>query len=358
MALSFKHSLIIVTLIVCQLAAYAQTYDTPESVEFYPADSSYFVANANGGAILKLNADNSLSPFVSGLAFGPHGLELVGDTLYACTGGTIHAFNASTGNMLFEIPIGGSFLNGITHVGNQLFITDFTERTIITYRINSNQFNVFVGGLLKTPNGIIYDSISNRLVMVNWGGSTPIIGISLTDSTTTELTTTSLNNCDGIAMDCSGNFYVSSWSPQRISIFDHTFTDAPLTADIPGIQNPADIYFNELFDTLVIPSSGNDKVIKAYFESCQIIDTSVSIITTLQSPIQIYPNPVGEVINYSGLTSGANTTIYIFDIQGKLVHQVIANNQPIPLEQLIPGIYFIQFITEGQLPFETYFSKL
>jgi len=326
--------------------SFGQSYNTPESVEYYPTDSSYFVANASSGEIFKLTANNALEYFVDGLPAGPHGLELVGDTLYACTGGSVHAINAATGEILFVIPIGGSFLNGITQAGNQLFITDFSAKKIITYRIASNTFNTFVDGLLKTPNGIIYDSIDNKLVLVNWGGSAPINAISLIDSTVTELTTTSLNNCDGIAMDCEGNFYVASWSPQRISVFDHSFTAEPLTADVTGILNAADIYYNRFVDTLVIPSSGNNKVIKAYFESCFNVDTPVTVAAQLNFNIGIHPNPVNELLYIDLPNNGIAYTYLIYNMVGQLLIETHSPAHAINVTKLNSGQYMLYIENE------------
>ncbi len=349
MDLKLKQIFAALLLTSAAFSAYAQTYNTPESVEYYPSDSSYFVANANSGEILKLTKNNTLENFVDGLPSGPHGLELVGDTLYACTGGSVHAINASSGEILFVIPIGGSFLNGITHVANQLFITDFSAKKIITYHIESNTFNTFVDGLVKTPNGIIYDSIDNKLVLVNWGGSAPINAISLADSTVTELTATALNNCDGIAMDCEGNFYVASWSPQRISIFDHAFSADPLTADITGMVNGADIYYNRFVDTLVIPSSGNNKVLKAYFESCVEVDTPVAIIAQNEITAHIYPNPVNNVLYIDLPKSENKSTFTVCNMMGEMILSQQPANNAIDVTELKPGCYIL-YIQNGATP--------
>ena len=69
--------------------AKTQTLNGPESVEFDPNDGKYFVGNTGTGAILKLSPNGTLQNFATGVASGPYGLELVGDTLYACSGGNI-----------------------------------------------------------------------------------------------------------------------------------------------------------------------------------------------------------------------------------------------------------------------------
>ena len=339
-SMSFIRSVVIIVLFVAVQGVFAQSYNTPESIEFYPADSSYFVSNAGTGEILKRSSNNELTLFISDLPAGPHGLELVGDTLYACTGSTVHAISAATGAIIQEIAVGGSFLNGITHKNNQLFITDFTAKKIYTYRIQENELNTFVSGLVKTPNGIVYDSINDRLVMVNWGADAPINAISLVDSTVSELTATDLNNCDGIAMDCDGNFYVASWSPQRISVFDNMFATEPLTADITGLSNAADIYYNALFDTLAIPSSGNDKVVMAYFESCIEVDTPVTISEIQSTTNMFYPNPAGDYFQLANAPEDINNIVLLNSL-GQVVKSQYNDFHIIPLSNLLPGYYFV-----------------
>ena len=111
----------------------AQTYSSPESIEFDYANDRWLIANNNGNNILARNSAGILSVFVAGVT-GPHGLEIVDDTLYVCSGGTLKAYDINTAGLIFSISLGATFLNGITHDADYLYITDFSAKKI--YRFN------------------------------------------------------------------------------------------------------------------------------------------------------------------------------------------------------------------------------
>lgn len=243
----------------CTLSAMAQSYDGPESVEYDYANGRWLVANKNSGAILARANDGTLTTFASNFSSsGPYGIEIVGNYLYACAnGGTLLKFDLAVGGPpVASVPLGATFLNGITHdnAGN-LYITDFTAKKIYRYNTVSGQYNVYVTGLVKSPNGIYYDEAQNRCVFVNWGTSAPIMAVSLADSSISTLATTSLSNCDGISRDGSGNWYVSNWGINGISRFSPDFSTGPTTV-VTGLSSPADIFFNTVTDTLAVPNSG------------------------------------------------------------------------------------------------------
>ena len=67
---------------------------------------SYFISNSNNGQIIELTDDNNTSIFANNLINGPHGLEIVENTLYACSGSRIKAFNIETGEQILNFNIG------------------------------------------------------------------------------------------------------------------------------------------------------------------------------------------------------------------------------------------------------------
>lgn len=319
------------------IVSIAQTYSGPESVEYDVVGDRWLVSNTTSHEIIARSNSGALTVFASGLVSGPHGLEIVGNTLYACSGGSLKGFDLSTGSQTVNVNLGGSFLNGITHRGTDLFITDFSNKEIIRFNTLNNSFNDFITGLTKTPNGIIYDDINDRLVMVNWGTNAPIIGINISDSTYATLATTTLGNCDGIAMNCSGQFYVASWSPNRISRFDNDFVSAPVNMNVTGLSSPADIFYNQVEDTLGIPNSGNSTVKFVQYNDCstQSIDEEMGTI------FNIFPNPANEMIFIQ--SEKENSQMIISDQVGKIIanEKMISNSHSFDVSQLPSGIYFI-----------------
>lgn len=315
----------------------AQSYNGPESVEYDAVGDRYFISNASNGQILQRANDGTLTVFASGIPSGPHGLEIIDNTLFACAGGYIRTYDLTSGSLILSISLGATFLNGITHKGYNLYITDYSTKKVHRMNALTSMSNVFITGLTKSPNGIIYDDINDRLVMVNWGSNAPIYEINLTDSTYTTLTTTSLGNCDGIAMNCSGQFYVASWSPARISRFENDFVAAPVNMNVTGLSSPADIYYNQVEDTLAIPNSGNNTVKFVQYNDCLSLGLDEKETTTYS----VFPNPANNQLNIKGNFN--NTKIEICNAIGQKIYSNKINsvNLLIDISEFDNGIYFV-----------------
>jgi hypothetical protein len=334
-------------LVSLSLISFSQTYNSPESIEFDYVNNRWLIANNSGGNILARNsATGALSVFTS-LPTGPHGLEIVGNTLFVCDGALIRGYDLTTAASVMNLNLGATFLNGLTHDNNgNLYATDFTAKKIFRINILTQQFNVFVPStvLTKSPNGIIFDQPNNRCVFVNWGTNAPIMAVNLSDSTVSTVTTTTLGNCDGIAKDGAGNYYVSSWTLNGISKFNNTFTGGPTTV-VTGLNSPADIFYNTITDTLGVPNSGTtgtsvytNKTSYHYFGSATGINNEEA------SPvaISVWPNPVIKTaqINYETIKDG-NVLIQLFDLKGSLVKTILNEKQGTGMQTIFfskPGL--------------------
>lgn len=318
--------------------SFSQSFNGPESIERNYPDGDYFIANNSGNEILKMTSSGTLSVFASGFASGgPHGLEVIGDTLYACAGSSLKLLNRNTGALINTIAMGATFLNGITHKNHMLYITDFSGNKIYRFNTKNNQFNVFVTGLTKSPNGIIYDYLNDRAVFVSWGTSATIRELNLYDSTTTLLTTTSYSNIDGIAMNCLGEFYTANW-PSSIRKWPADFSSNTLVS-AGTVSNPADIFFDAQRDTLLIPNSGNNTVNRVLAASCLLSAEEKGI-----ESISLFPNPVEHLLNgYVPLQS----TISFYTSDGKMVYATdVSENFQLDLTSLKAGIYLVKIIDD------------
>lgn len=326
----------------------AQTLSGPESIEFDPNDGKYFVGNNTSGTIVKLSSDGTLQSYTTGIATGPHGLELVGDTLYVCDGANLKMLNRTTGATIALVSMGGTFLNGITHKGNNLYITDFSAKKIHRFDLITRQHNIFASTInAKTPNGIIYDYIDDRLVYCCWGTNAPVHAISFADSTVTQIGTTTLGNCDGITMNCRGEFYIASWSPNRVTKFIHNIT-SPTTFIGTGLNSPADIYYNTLYDSLYVPNSGNNSVSKAGDLSCII-----SVTENLKNnnlPI-MFPNPAVDEVGFAKEEMFGVKSITIYDALGKTYAYKVTEGHDVKLNvsDLKSGMYIVSFWKNNEL---------
>ena len=312
----------IILFIICGFLIFpnfAQNYNGPESVEYNPTSNSYFISNSNNGQILELDENNNLSVFKSGLNVGPHGLEIVeeyigpkwsGQVLYVCSGGRLFGYDIQ-GNEVLNYNINGTFLNGITkkisspYTANEvdLFITDFSAKKLYRYNIDEN-IHYEVCSFNKNPNGVYYDNINERLLVVFWGSNAPVYEIDIANGTYVNLINTGMSNLDGITMDQCGNIYISAWSSNAIHKYNFDFTSSEIIID--GLSNPADICYNQISNTFGIPNSGNNTVDFVSY-SCETSSLNESINpyftdktfdllgrTTTSSNLKIHINENGE----------------------------------------------------------------
>jgi hypothetical protein len=100
---------------------------------------------------------------------------------------------------------------------------------------------------------------------MSWGPNSVIRSVSLSDSNLTDITQTTLNNCNGIAQDGKGNFYITYWNGnslmggQSIRQYNNSFTSYLDIINI-GLSSPQDIMYNVYNDTLAVPNMNTNTV--------------------------------------------------------------------------------------------------
>ncbi len=278
----------------------------PESIDYHAASNRYFISNTTSGGSIKFrNPDGSIGTFISGISPAPYGIEVIGDTLYACCGGFIRGYDINTLQQVISINTGAGFLNGITHDNNgNIFTTDFTNKRIYRVKYLQNTSNLMVSGLTASPNGIIYDEPNNRCVFVNWGTNAKIMQLSLADSTVSVIQSTTYSNIDGIARDNNNNYYISSWGNNSIVRFANNFTVAP--EDVAtGMNKPADIFYNQLTDTLAVPNSGNNSITLLNFG----VEPPPTVTICNEVPLQVYPDSI--FFKTIGVSSFGDSAIHV-----------------------------------------------
>jgi len=204
--------------------------------------------------------------------------------------------------------------------------------------------SVLSNNTTTTPNGIVFDEANNRLVFVAWGSNAPIKALSLADNTISTLTTTTLGNCDGIDKDGLGNYFVASWSPNRITKYSSDFSVSQIITVAGGLSSAADICYANEIDTLAIPNTGNTTVVYVGFDNTPnninalVLDTDFNIASFSDR----------WEINYSS-TSQQNINYVLLDSQGKVIFsekwllENTTNRLIIPNQSLPVGTYFLAF---------------
>jgi len=355
--------------LLAALGGSAQALTGIESVEYDAVNHRFLVSNGNN--IIQVNGDGEPVAEFGTAPAADYGMEIMGDALYAIVGSSVKAYDLTTGEQVSSIAISGAeFLNGMASDGDhRIWVSDFNAKTI--YEIDFSDlaapsFIQVVDNTVSTPNGICYDQDNDRLVFVNWGSAAKIKAITLDGSyTVTTLATLngtagmpSLGNIDGIDNDDYGNYYIATWSPNRITKFNSDFTiDETIT--VAGLSSPADIAYAEEIDTLAIPNAGNNTVLFVGF-------SPVSVEMTEENPLAFscYPNPLTDksVLMFT-LNRGAVTRISIMDTQGRIVDTILEEYFPAATHKVVPGELdlsagnYLWHITSGDVTFTLPFIK-
>lgn len=322
-----KHFFTLLFLTVSSLL-FSQSYNAPESVDYHISSSSYLVSNSGNGQILTDDGLGNLNILTSGVGFGPHGLEVIGDIVYACSSGRLKAYNISDGSEILNHNLGGQFLNGITHRNDDIFITDFSGKKLFRYDIITKNHYLFAS-FNSTPNGVIYDYLLNRLIVVGWGSNAPIWEVSLSDSSVTVLSNTNHSNIDGIAVDPCGNYYISVWGNNAIYQYNANFNIQQIL--LTGQDQPADIFYESNSQTLAIPNSGNNTV---NFISINCTPSNVE-------GYELKPSYISN--NYLYCAEGLKS---LYNTAGQLVWEKSASK--INIKNVPAGIYILKSNTQSE----------
>ena len=328
----------IISLLLClsTFSVHAQ-FNGAESVEYDPIGDRYFVSNTQTGVISILEQGGTVSTFASGLAAGPHGLELLADTLYACSGGTVLGFLRSTGAQVATFALGGSFLNGLTTDGTFLYATDFSAQRIYKIDPSAGTWNALVSVTSYTPNGIVYDPVADRLVVVSWGGNAGIHQVDPVTGATQLLTNTGLTNLDGITIDCVGNFWVTSWSPDQLTMFEPSFAQAGVAATGIVLNNAADIDFDDVNDVVAVPNTGTNNVVFYAPSSC-----STGLTEADRNDIGVFPIPASDEL-FIRSSAAHGERFQLDDLGGRTVLRGrIAANGRVDLVGVPNGVYVLR----------------
>ena len=332
--------------------AKAQVYTQAESAEYDVTQNRWLVSNGN---IIARASDGTLSIF--GNASANYGMEILGDHLFAINGSRIMGYNLATADEVMNLNIGGSgFLNGMANDGvDKIYVTDFQSSKIYEIDVadlNNPSFTTIVESVGTTPNGIIFDGDNDRLLVTSWQSSNaPIKAISLSDFSVSDVVTTNVGNIDGIARNNEGSYYISSWSPARITKYNADFSSAPETITTPFISNPADIGYALATDTLAIPIATD-----VVFVGFNMVSATEELYAR-DYRLTVFPNPIQNqsIIQFS-LTKAEEVSLTLMDSNGRKVATLLSGIQnagrhtvSMAGHQLVTGQYSLLLRTKDGL---------
>lgn len=325
----------------------AQSLTAIEGVEYDPTNQIFLVGNGNN--VVRMHSD-AVPQGTLGAAKSNYGMEVMNGVLFSIVGSAIRGYDVTTGAQVMTHTLSGaSFLNGMASNGvDKLWVSDFSAKKI--YELNVADLaaptsSIVVANTTSTPNGLTYDASNNRLVMVSWGANASIKAIDLATYTLSVITTTNLGNCDGVDHDSYGNYYVSSWSPNAITKFSNDFTTTSTVTVTGGVSSAADICYAEEIDTLAIPCTGNNVVKFVGFNPSFVLEGNTS-----EFQAYGFPTEVKDMYTVGfDLPQAVDVNIRLFDVNGRLVNEVIHQTFPQGNHQVVltelpadSGIYFVQ----------------
>lgn len=323
--------------------ALAAQYNGPESVEYDAAGDRYFISNTGNGIIKQRDQAGVVTDFAS-VSPAPYGIEIMGDALYACNGGSVKGYALSNGMQVFNRSLGGSFLNGITTDGAFLYVTDFSAMRIYKVDPIANSHSTLVSNTLGTPNGIVHVPGTDMLLVAFWGSNAPVKAFHRTTGALISSVATSLMNIDGITLDCYGRVLLASWSPDRITAFDWG-ASPPVFTDlmVPGMNNPADIDFDAVHNRICIPNTATNSV--TLFD----LDCSMGLVETeLHEPLRAVPNPATDLLRIEPALDRDEAYI-LLDARGLLVGGgSLRQGALLDISKLSAGPYIIELTRTGQ----------
>ncbi len=256
-------------------------FKAPESVRYDSALDVFFVSSTNGeelakdnnGFISRMRADGTVDSllFIAGGRDGvtlhsPHGLVIVGDTLWVADLDVVRGFNKNTGALVASVDLqklGAIFLNDIAAAPDgALYITDTGPDGKSTKTKGNRIFRIgpdrktsvaLHSDSLGSPNGITWDARGKRFIIVQWG-DVHILSWRPGDKTARTIGF-GANQSDGVEMLADGRSVITSWAEHAL-IINH----GNQQTIVRGFTAPADFGVDTRRSRLAIPIMDQDRV--------------------------------------------------------------------------------------------------
>ncbi|MCX6244270.1 MAG: SMP-30/gluconolactonase/LRE family protein [Bacteroidetes bacterium] len=315
----FRIAFIVLIIGIFSPAVSQNLLNAPECTVYDQAHHRYLVSCYQSGAIVQIDSTGLQSYFRA-----PSGNLLsntiCGNTLYVSAITGIKAFDLDSGDEIWNLDIPGSHqLDGMTcDNSGYLYVADFhyAGNNDQVYKINlaDHTWSVFVApghGLCQSPQDVIYDPDSNRLLVACYYNA-PIQAISLADSTVSTVVVPPIGNFDGIARDNDGNFYLTSWTTGGVHRYGPDFTNPPELIR-NGLLGPANLSFNPVDNVLAVPEFDGDSVV--------IIPVfPVSVPDKETGNLEVFPNPCNGKFQICLNSQERGTiTVSLYSIEGRMI---------------------------------------
>jgi len=263
--------MVVAVMMVASVIRSQNLLNNPECSDFDEARNRYMVSSLRNGRIVAIDAAGNQEIFwqTDTIVGGNH---IVGDTLYVSVGSypsRIVGLNLVNGDVICDVTVPESQeLDGMTSdTSGYLYVVDNYRNCLYRLDLATRTYNVLCSlGLPGSLQDVVFDAPHNRLLVVGSGANRTVMAVRLPAMTTSAVVTPPAGVCDGLALDCKGNLYISSWSSRKIYKYDSTFQHAPLAWNEPA-GGCADLDYNCRDSILCVPEyDGNNFILLRYDE--------------------------------------------------------------------------------------------
>jgi len=303
----------------------------PECVVYDSIYKRYLVSCLPLGRIVAIDSNWNQTIFKSGLGTAFSSTIHQGVIYLSSSNKYVRGYSLSDGTMVCNLYISSAhMLDGMTtDTSGNLYVVDYhyggPDDAIFKIRLSDLYYYKIAtpqSGLSPDPQDLLYDVPNNRLLVVFASNTAPVQALSLTDTSITTLLSSTPGIIDGIEMDNSGNYYLTSWVAGALLKYDHNFANQPQYV-MSGLNGPSNLGFNRMHNILAVPVYNSDTVIFLSLSQTGIKLNGTKNINGF-GLYQNYPNPFNPstVIKFDILKPG-NIRLNIYNTSGMLIETAL-----------------------------------
>jgi hypothetical protein len=232
-----------------------------ESVAHDPVYNRYLASDQATGTVWAVDYDGSMTFFASAPP-AVKGIMIRNDTAF-CAAGTsgLVLFDLENGSEILQISFPG--MNNLNDVigdtSGNVYVSDAQGNKV--YKLDLSDLSTeLVLDNFDWANGMVFDTVNNRIIICQWISNSPITAINLNDYSTEIVRDDGLYGLDGLAWDVDGNLFVSSQGTGHIYFYDPSFS-LPPQAVLYASSGSADIAFNYEDTILAIPNTNSGQLL-------------------------------------------------------------------------------------------------
>jgi len=344
----------------CHEMAYSQSnlLKQPEGICYYAPWKAWFVTNAEGDNVVKIDSLWNQSLFWEGINI-PIGIEAIGDSLYISSNEPyrITCLSIPDSSLMYFLPTTNVYAVGHMDYDSRLCHLYITDQHGGVMRVNvfNRKYQVFVPtgtGLADGSQTVIADTTLNRLYVFAWPLAF-VRSVSMTDSTDiVNLFNPGYSKFIGSATDEAGNIYVSSWSTNKVYKYPpHLQGEAVIFS--ANHDQPAGMAYNPAEGVIAVCNFGNNTI--DFISVTTGIETHPA--SFILEKVSTYPNPILSTVTLSyQLNATANIEVTVFDQMGNIRFSTTSQSirpgehiEKLSLGNLPAGIYLMTIKVNQQI---------